>query len=148
MPEICASERNSNLPYVLMIKRIGHFLIAYWPSLFVGAGIVYLSLFHAASLQLDVSNPDKFSHLVAYLVWTCCLTGDLWRDRVSFNRRIFWGLIFPIIFGGIIELLQAYFFPPRAGEWLDWYADFSGTVLGFVIVDVICRFFPPKTKHS
>ena len=127
-----------------MKRQPWHFLIAYWPSLIVGAGIVYLSLFYAASLHLDVSNPDKFSHLFAYFVWTVCLTSDLWRDRVSFWKRVMWAVVFPIVFGGVIELLQAYCFPPRAGEWLDLYADFSGVVLGFVLVDVVYRFFPPK----
>lgn len=125
-----------------MVKRLWHFLIAYWPSLIVGAGIVYLSLFHAASLQLDVNNPDKFSHLFAYFVWTLCLTSDLWREGFSFNRRIIWAIVFPVVFGGVIELLQAYFFPPRAGEWLDWYADFSGVLFGFVVADVLCRSVP------
>ena len=124
------------------MKRLWHFLIAYWPSLVVGAGIVYLSLFHAASLHLDVSNPDKFSHLFAYFVWTLCLTSDMWRNNVSFNRRLIWAVLFPFLFGGAIELLQAYFFPPRAGEWLDWYADFSGIVLGFVLTDVLYRRVP------
>ena len=131
-----------------MKNRLWHFLLAYWPSLLVGAAIVYLSLFYAASLHVDVNNPDKFSHLVAYLVWTMCLTSDLWRDRVPFGKRVFWALLFPILFGGAIELLQAYFFPPRAGEWLDWYADFSGTVLGFVLVDVFYRIVPPEKLFS
>lgn len=135
------------------MKRLLKFLIAYWPSLIVGAGIVYLSLFHAASLHLDVDNPDKFSHLVAYLVWTMCITSDLWRNGVPFRWRVVWAVIFPIVFGGIIELLQAYFFPSRAGEWLDWYADFSGVALGFVLVDVFYRICPPdklfrhETRH-
>ena len=128
------------------MKRLGHIVIAYWPSLIVGAGIVYLSLFHAASLHLEVNNPDKFSHLVAYLVWTLCLTSDLWRDGVSFFWRVVWAVLFPIAFGGIIELLQAYCFPPRAGEWLDWYADFSGTVFGFVVADTLYRYFPPLKR--
>ena len=124
------------------MKRLWLFLIAYWPSLVVGAGIVYLSLFHAASLHLDVSNPDKFSHLFAYFVWTLCLTSDMWRNDVSFNRRLIWAVLFPFLFGGAIELLQAYFFPPRAGELLDCYADFSGIVLGFVLTDVLYRRVP------
>lgn len=120
------------------MRRLTHFVKAYWPSLLVGAGIVYLSLFHAASLQLDVDNPDKFGHLLAYLVWTLCLTADLWRDGVPFGWRVFWAVVFPIVFGGAIEVIQS-FFPPRAAEWLDWYADFSGTVVGFVVMDTIWR---------
>ena len=130
-----------------MMRRLTHFVKAYWPSLLVGAGIVYLSLFHAASLQLDVDNPDKFGHLLAYLVWTLCLTADLWRDGVPFGWRVFWAVVFPIVFGGAIEVIQS-FFPPRAAEWLDWYADFSGTVVGFVVMDMIWRVWMSKRHKS
>ena len=129
------------------MRRLTHFIKAYWPSLLVGAGIVYLSLFHAASLQLDVDNPDKFGHLLAYLVWTLCLTADLWRDGVPFGWRVFWAVVFPIVFGGAIEVIQS-FFPPRAAEWLDWYADFSGTVVGFGVMDVIWRVWLAKKHES
>ena len=129
------------------MRRLTHFVKAYWPSLLVGAGIVYLSLFHAASLQLDVDNPDKFGHLLAYLVWTLCLTADLWRDGVPFGWRVFWAVVFPIVFGGAIEVIQS-FFPPRAAEWLDWYADFSGTVVGFVVMDMIWRVWMSKRHKS
>ena len=133
-----------------MKQRLWNFLKAYWPSLCVGAGIIYLSLFYAASLHLDVNNPDKFSHMFAYFVWGVCITSDLWRDHVPFSRRVVWAVVFPIIFGGLIELLQAYCFPPRAGEWLDWFADFSGTVFGFVLVDVLYRLIHPKflSRHE
>ena len=131
-----------------MLAKWMKYLQTYWPSLVVGAGIVYLSLFHAASLRLDVSNPDKFSHLFAYFVWSLCLTADLWRSGASFPKRVLWAVVFPIIFGGVIELLQKYCFPPRAGEWADWYADFSGIVLGFVLMDMICRYLLPRlSKH-
>ena len=127
-----------------MIARIGLFFKTFWPSLIVGAGIVYLSLFYAASLRLDVSNPDKFSHLFAYLVWGLCLSTDLWRSGASFGKRVLWAVVMPILFGGVIELLQAYCFPPRAGEWADWYADFSGIVLAFVVTDLLYRHVKPR----
>lgn len=140
MPVICVSAKNSDP----MTDRFLQLLKGYWPSLVVGAGIIYLSLFYAASLRLNVSNPDKFSHLLAYLVWTICLTSDLWRAGASFDKRVLWAVVFPVLFGGVIELLQQYCFPPRAGEWADWFADFSGTVLGFVLVDATYRLFHPR----
>lgn len=129
-----------------MAKRLLNGLKAYWPSLFVGAGIVYLSLFYAASLPLDVSNPDKFSHFFAYFVWAVCLTCDLRRAKMPFRRVLFWAVAFPIVFGGVIELLQAYCFPPRAGEWLDWHADSAGAVAAFVLTDTIIRICHGRTR--
>jgi len=123
--------------------RIWNFLKAYWPSLVVGAGIFYLSLLKAPRMHLDLDNPDKFEHMFAYLVWGLCLTSDLWRAGVSFSGRIGWALVFPVAFGGIIEILQ-YFHPIRSGEWLDFYADFSGAVLAFVLIDVLYRICSPR----
>jgi len=38
------------------------------------------------------------------------------------------------VYGGVIELLQKYYFPPRTGEWLDWVADILGATIGSIII--------------
>jgi len=129
------------------MKGLWLWIRQYWPSLTVGAGIVYLSLFYAASLPLDVRNPDKFSHFFAYFVWVTCLTCDLRRAGLPFGRVLLWAVVFPILFGGAIELLQSYCFPPRAGEWLDWHADSAGTIAAFVLTDTIIRFIHARTRR-
>ena len=38
----------------------------------------------------------------------------------------------PVVYGGVIELLQEQFFYPRTGELLDWLADGVGVCMGLV----------------
>ena len=51
-------------------------------------------------------------------------------------------LIFPIFMGGIIELMQEYYFPPRSGNLLDWISDIAGVGLGWMVM----QFIKPKVK--
>ena len=46
-------------------------------------------------------------------------------------------VVFPIIYGGLIEVLQDKFFYPRVGDWADWLADIVGVVIGTVICMII-----------
>jgi len=39
-------------------------------------------------------------------------------------------LLIPLLYGGTIELLQAYVFTWRSGEWADLFADCVGTGMG------------------
>ena len=43
-------------------------------------------------------------------------------------------LLFPIIFGGIIELLQPTFFAPRTGSYGDFFADILGVFVGWLVM--------------
>lgn len=122
----------------MKISRVWDFVKLYWPSLVVGAGILYLSLLRAPHIRLDhVANEDKISHMFAYFVFACCITFCMLRDNQSYGKRLVWAIIMPVLFGGLIEILQENFFKPRTGEWMDWYADATGVVLGFIFIDLI-----------
>jgi len=43
-------------------------------------------------------------------------------------------LLTPVILGGIVEILQPIYFAPRTAEWLDWFSDITGALLGWIIV--------------
>jgi len=128
-------------------SKTSRFFKVCWPSLIVGAGILYLSLIRAPHIHLDqMANQDKISHLFAYFVWAFFLTHEAWAFRLSSLKKYFWALVFPMLAGGLIEILQENFFKPRTGEWLDWYADCTGVALGFILVDVFFRFH--RTNHA
>ena len=40
----------------------------------------------------------------------------------------------PIIYRGLIELLQYYYFPPRSGDWFDFLADILGSLAALPVV--------------
>ena len=89
---------------------------------------------------------DKWTHLAMYGGTTSVIWWEYLRchDRLVFWKLFLFAFLGLIVMSGVIELLQAYCFPPRAGEWADWYADFSGIVLAFVVTDLLYRHVKPR----
>jgi len=48
-----------------------------------------------------------------------------------------WAILFPVLYGGFIEIVQGAFFPPRSAEWADWFCDVAGTLVGFFLAKLI-----------
>ena len=75
---------------------------------------------------------DKWTHLVMY-GGTCSV---IWMEYLRSHHRIEWckvillALVGMILLGGLMELLQAYCTTTRSGEWLDFWADTVGVLLG------------------
>ena len=80
----------------------------------------------------DVQFIDKWTHLVMY-GGTCSV---IWFEYLLHHRTIDWGKIMLLsvvgmtLLGGLMELLQAYCTTTRSGEWLDFWADIVGVLLG------------------
>lgn len=112
-----------------------HKALIYKESVVVALLILYASLIREPHIQLpQVAFADKWSHLLAYAVLGSMLTLNMIRDKVS--KRGLWliGLLVPIAYGGVIEILQGTFFQPRTADWLDWLADCIGTAIGTGLV--------------
>jgi VanZ family protein len=52
-----------------------------------------------------------------------------------------------ILLGGLIELLQAYCTTTRSGEWLDFFADSIGVLLGNAI-GLLMKAFRSLFRHA
>ena len=82
---------------------------------------------------------DKWTHLMMY-GGTCAV---IWwehgrrcrKEGRAFSRRplLLWAMPAMVTLGGLMELLQAYCTTTRSGEWLDFWADSVGVVLGTVV---------------
>ncbi len=98
---------------------------------------------------LDFDLKDKVMHGGAYVLLSMIVCYELYRQRYAFDEKkmFLWGILYPIVYGGVIELLQERFFPPRTGEWSDWLADIIGTLIGFFLAKWLCpKFFEPEKK--
>lgn len=116
------------------------FLKQYWKSLLVASVILYLSLWKQPSFKMpDISNADKWAHLLMYAGLAFMMHWDLHAARLKKWKLYFFGIVFPVAYGGIIEILQEQFFKPRSGEWGDWLADSLGAVAGFFIFPYALR---------
>ena len=83
-----------------------------------------------------MSNFDKIVHWIMFmgLSGTVFFDGtDYFRKKIS-NLHLFWGsFVFPIVFSGLIEILQEYVTPFRTGDWGDFLFDVIGAFCGLVI---------------
>lgn len=113
-------------------------LKAYIPTVLAAALILYLSLLRephfAMPLNGIVPYADKLMHALMYLFLGFVVANDTYRLTGATSLRLFIVCLLSIIaFGGAIELLQEYCFPPRQGEWLDLLADAVGAAAGLVL---------------
>jgi len=114
-------------------------------SIIVTLFIFYVSILKPAQLPSVplFFGADKLIHLLMYFVLALLLNVETQRSLrvpqgtlrwLSYSKpQIFITLVFPVLFGGIIELLQKYFFAPRTGEWSDFAANTLGVLLAFFI---------------
>ena len=80
-----------------------------------------------------IEHGDKWVNWLAFAVLTVVMLWD--SKKVGLKLWQVWGigLVFPLLYGGLIELLQEQFFYPRTGEWGDWLADGIGVLVGAAV---------------
>lgn len=106
----------------------------YWLSILVLLIIFILCFMNTASLPASpVRNFDKVVHVLMFLG----LSGVIFFDNTNYLRvpiskmRIFFSsFFFPVIIGGLIEIMQAYLTTYRSGDWFDFLFDIVGASLG------------------
>lgn len=110
-------------------------------SLLVVLAVIALSLMPFPEIKMaeDIPFVDKWVHFVmyggvAFVIWIEMAR----REKKKSNHKtlmqlLVWGLFFPAILGGVLELIQEYLTTTRSGEWLDFLADSIGAVLGALV---------------
>ena len=99
-------------------------------------GVLSFTPFFPETPLDNVKFIDKWTHLVMYggtcsIIWWEHLRLCKKETRRPNLRALFWfALVGMIILGGVVELGQAYCTTTRSGEWLDFYADSVGVLLG------------------
>ena len=99
-------------------------------------GVLSFTPFFPETPLDNVKFIDKWTHLVMYggtcsIIWWEHLRLCKKETRRPNLRALFWfALMGMIILGGLVELGQAYCTTTRSGEWLDFYADSVGVLLG------------------
>ena len=110
--------------------------------------ILYLSFFTPPKTELDdISNIDKLAHICMYGGLCSILWIEYLRSHIQIQRiRVFiGGIVLPIAFSGIIELLQEYATTNRSGDWADMIANSIGVILAALLGQFI---FPRWTKKT
>ena len=90
---------------------------------------------------------DKLAHFGMFFLLSSVSLIDYFRlckGNPPLLRWLLWGFFVPVFYGGVIELLQKYFFVFRSAEWADWIAD----ILGSLVATVIVIIFLKKRRYS
>ena len=123
-------------------EKIKMIIAKYWKSSLALFVILYLS-FASPSTFNDIptfQHADKVAHFLMYVFFASVLVYDFRNDNVLLTSKfsyILVCLVFPIVIGGVIELLQGSIFRPRSAEWLDWLFDTAGIIAGFLFTSVL-----------
>ena len=74
-------------------------------------------------------------------------TSVIWWDylrthqHLNASKLLLWACLGMILLGGLVELGQAYGTTTRSGEWLDFWADSIGVLLGNFLGWLLHHFF-------
>ena len=108
--------------------------LTYWRSLLVICIIAYGCLLRKPLYMLPpIENGDKWAHWLVFMVLTLVLLWDSKKAGLQSWRMWVLAMVFPIVYGGFIEILQELYFYPRTGDWVDWLYDTIGMLIGVTI---------------
>lgn len=127
-----------------------YYIRRYPVSLLVILAVIYLSFFRPPSEDLpiyEIPYIDKVVHVCMYLG----MAGMLWLEFLKAHRKESaplwhaWVGAFgcPVLFSGVVELLQEYCTTYRGGDWLDFAANATGAALASLIGYYVLR---PRMK--
>ena len=127
---------------------MAHYFRKYTFSWLIIGIIIYLSFFTPPKTELDnISNIDKLAHICMYGGLCSILWIEYLRSHIQIQhiRAFIGGIVLPIAFSGIIELLQEYATTNRSGDWADMIANSIGVILAALLGQFI---FPRWVKKS
>lgn len=111
----------------------------YWISILVNIVILVLCFMDTTPLpEAPMTDFDKLIHLLMFMGLSGIVFFDnthYLRKKISSGRIFFGSFLFPIFFGGMIEIMQEqkYFTSTRSGDWMDFLFDGIGAFCGFLI---------------
>lgn len=124
--------------HISILKRS---LINYWKVLVILVLITYGSLTTPTNLHTPVwwefPNSDKIIHGLLYMFLTFVMATAQLRQLKKINYLI--TIVFPLIFGSIMEVLQYYLTTQRSAEWFDLLANSLGILTAVVLLIYIRR---------
>lgn len=89
--------------------------------------------------QLNIPHIDKIVHFGMFFVMAVLLCNELeYQTRLCLRKIFLLTMAIVLVYGGVIELLQHYFFN-RSGDIFDLLADVAGGMVG-------CLFYLPLKK--
>lgn len=119
------------LKHIKSLFRDNFFIIAIGITLC----IAYLSLIKTPKIVLVYSASDKVYHIIAYFTLTICWLFSFFK-KPSLKYSI---VVFCLLFGIIIEVMQQSLTSYRTGDYKDVLANIIGIVLGLIVFNLVLK---------
>ena len=125
-----------------MLNRVFRIIKRYPLSLVVIAAILYLSFFKPPKQDIiHVSNLDKFVHFCMYAGFCTVVWLEYFLSHKGVSRkRVFWGAVVgPIVFSGLIEVMQGYLTSYRGMDYYDFVFNTLGVISALFFARYVLR---------
>lgn len=118
------------------------FILRYRFSIAIILLVTFLSFFKPPKTDVDdVPGIDKLVHTAMYFLMAGLLWLEFYKGKKKTKAPIWhaWigAFLCPLVYGGVVELLQEYCTEHRGGEWLDFAANSLGVILAAVAATFI-----------
>jgi len=80
----------------------------------------------------DFLGADKIVHAFLYGIFTWLLLVFFTHADLSVYSKFFLSVFISTAYGGILELYQHYLLPDRSGDWMDFVADITGSIMALI----------------
>lgn len=116
----------------------------YLKSILVTILILFLSFSTPSSFKKlpDMNLFEHFDKVVHFFMYFLLAFMLIWESKSSYKMgikpKVFFVIciVYPVVLGGVIEIMQKYFFPPRTAEWLDWTSNLCGVLSAWLIISI------------
>lgn len=132
-----------------MTEKICRVVRKYPLSLIVLATIVYLSFFKPPTIPITpVKYFDKIVHFLMYggLCFILWLEYFLTHSKIQVKRVFWWTIVAPILFSGVVELMQEYLTKHRGGDIVDFLFNSLGVLCAALFSVFVTKPFVIKYK--
>lgn len=85
---------------------------------------------------MEIPYMDKLVHFLMYFGLSgVSALSYTYVKKVNIDkvRLLFVALFIPILYGGLIEIIQENYIAGRSGDWMDFIADLLGSLFGLAI---------------
>jgi VanZ family protein len=101
------------------------------------------SVFPKLPTYLDLLRPDKLVHLAMFGIFAFLMIRGFQKEGnpgILLKHPVLAAIIFALLFGAAMELVQNYLIPNRTGDVYDLIADLAGSLAGWGLWSLYQKF--------
>jgi VanZ family protein len=92
-------------------------------------------------VHINIPYFDKIVHFGMFFILASLIKGLYWKNHIS-SKVFYYYITLAVVYGVIIEIVQALWINMRSGDFVDWLFDCTGIALAVITF----RLWPKKLK--